>query len=116
MLAAGDRHNRNGESLLTRGRTLDAVDAFRQAAAAWIAAERAANEDAAARAAAARTAAEPPTAPPVTGAPGNPAAAGAQVNTPTRLPDPPQNLPLTTPGSTVTTVPPPTNPLPRPPA
>lgn len=48
QLRAGDGQNTNGETLIGRGRTLDAADAFNRAAAAWIVAERTARDDAAA--------------------------------------------------------------------
>lgn len=69
QLRAGDGQTSNGETLLGRGRTLEAANAFNRAAAAWTAAERNAREDAAARTAAALS-----SAPPVVGVPATPPA------------------------------------------
>ena len=68
QLRAGDGHNTSGETLLARGRTVDAANAFNRATAAWVTAERTAREDAR-RAEAARIAAQPEVAPPVVVAP-----------------------------------------------
>jgi serine/threonine-protein kinase len=56
QLRSGDTQNTQGETLLGRGRTLEAADAFNRAAAAWTSAERNARDASAARVSAAAAA------------------------------------------------------------
>ena len=85
QLRSGDSQNTSGESLLGRGRTLDAADAFNRAAAEWTIAERAATDQATARTAGEAAAS------PVTGAPATPPAG--------RVPEPQPVVPITPPVS-----------------
>ena len=108
LLRSGDAQNTSGETLLRRGRTLDAAEAFNRAAAAWVIAERAARDDAAARSAAATAT------PPVTGAPATPPAGRSPEPQPVVPTAPPPSLAPSTPGTT-SAVPPraPVNPRPE---
>ena len=98
QLRAGDTQNTSGESLLNRGRTVEAGEAFTRAATAWTNAERAARDDAA------RTAEALAKAPPVIGAP-----AGPVIPLPA---DPRVTVPLAGAGTASAVPPPPTTSIP----
>ena len=108
QLRSGDTQNTSGETLLGRGRTLDAADAFNRAAASWMTAERTARDQAAAR-----TVAET-SSPLATGAPATPPAGRVAEQQPIVVPvAPPPSLSPNAQGSSAASPRAPANPRPE---